>query len=617
VSESANGKTSYKLVADATATTDPAATVPADSAATLRALGFVENGRSAVTQQVTSQNTFQGAGGAASSTGTLLTDLAIGGNSVGIAANDTITIAGTRGDGTTVTSTLTVGAGDTLNTLLAKLNDATTGFGAGTRPATASFVNGQLVLTDSQGGDSQLALSMSVQQQGGGTLSLGRMNTSTVGRAREVVAGKDARLSVDGVVVTRQTNSISDVLSGVTLNLTQAEPGTTVDVTVARDADSITKSVDAIAKSYNDVLKFIEEQKKNAAPLHNDAALRASFAQITQSLLKPVVGVTGAYTQTAVAGLSLQKDGTLALDQSVFKAALATNYSDLQRLFTSGGSSPNSQLNYVYASPNAKPGTYGVNVTQIATIASQAGSGFSGTYADDATADTMTISDGVSGASGSISLANGDTIDTIVQKLNALFGNNRMSLTASKVGNDLQISGSRYGSGASFTVAYAAGGTDGSAQLGLAAGKYAGLDVAGTFDYVDANGVTQTGAATGTGTLLTGSAGTPIDGLSIDYTGAATGAVGPFTYIAGVGGALYNIGDTLVRLGGTVQGQQDALKASITLLSTRADTVQEALDRKRASLVAQFTAMETAIGRINSQATSLTSFINSMNAKNG
>src|SRR5438874_3721206 len=146
-----------------------------------------------------------------------------------------------------------------------------------------------------------------------------------------------------------------------------------------------------------------------------------------------------------------------------------------------------------------------------------------------------------------------------------------MALTASKNGNDLVLSGTRYGSGASFTVAYTAGGTDGTAQLGIAAGTYKGIDVAGTIGGL---------AATGAGQMLTGATGGATDGLAISYTGTAAGYVGDFTYISGVGGMLFNVADSFVRTGGAIAAQQDSLNSSITSLSQRADTIQHALDTK-------------------------------------
>jgi flagellar capping protein FliD len=65
-----------------------------------------------------------------------------------------------------------------------------------------------------------------------------------------------------------------------------------------------------------------------------------------------------------------------------------------------------------------------------------------------------------------------------------------------------------------------------------------------------------------------------------------------------------------------VATQQDAIQRTITSLTTRADTVQQMLDRRQDLLVKQFTAMEAAIARIQSQGTAITNFMKSLQAQN-
>lgn len=598
VSETAGGKTDHRLV-----TSDTVSASTADGQRTLEILGFMKNSRSGEGQVVTSENTYQGPGGVNATAATLLTALQVGGNALGIVAGDTITIGGKRGDGSAVSVSLTVGASDTLQTLVNKINDATSGFGAGARAATASIANGKLVLTDGTVGDSQLALSLTgTRAVDGSTINLGRQLTSTVGRQREVVRGTDAQVRVDGVVVQRRSNTITDALGGITLNLQQAEVGTTTSLTVERDVAAITKQLGDVASAYNDLLKFRTEQSKDNAPLLRNATLRGSIASFTNQLLSDVSGLTGSLKRAGNAGLSLQSDGTLKLDANALKTALETGFADVVNLFSTGATSTNGSLSYFVSTAKSIPGTYAVDITAAATVPAVSGSGFSGTYADDGTADTLTITDSTSGTSGSISLANGDTIDTIVTKLNTLFTTSKMAVTASKNGNDLVLTGSRYGSGATFTVAYTAGGTDGTAQLGIAAATIAGTDVAGTIGGL---------AATGSGQVLTGNQGGLTEGLALTWTGTATGAVGSVNFTLGVAGMLGNAADLVLDPNGGIEAQHDALDANITDLKTRADTVQQSLDRRRAALVKQFVEMERAISKINSQATSLTSFINS------
>jgi flagellar hook-associated protein 2 len=603
VTETTNGKTGYRLV-----TGDVVGASTPDGQRTLETLGFVKGGRGAVAQVVRNETVLADATSAPATSATLLTDLSLGGSSLGLLSGDTFKVQGTRGDGSTVTLSFSVGAGDTVQSLLDRINDATSGFGAGARKATASLAGGRIVLTDATGGDSQLSLSLTATHAAGGSVSLGRMTTFTTGRARELVAGTDAKVVVDGVALTRSSNTITDAISGVTLNLLQAEVGTTIDLAVSRDGESIRGSVDTLAKAYNALVKFVSDQRAAGQPLAGSAPLRAAMSSITNTLLTPVVGTSGDYTRPAVAGLSLQKDGTLALDSAAFDAALATSYADVLRLFQTGGTATSSEVSYGFSTEKTQPGTYAVNITTAAATASVMGAGFSGTYADDGTADTMSITDATTGATGSIQLANGDTTGTIVDKLNAMFAANKMNVAASANGNDVVIAGTQYGTAATVTVAYTAGGTDGSAQLGIAAGVYAGVDVQGTIGGLP---------AIGSGRSLTGATGGATDGLAIKYTGTTTGAMGTVSFMLGAAGALYFAADAIARGGdGSVATQQDALQRTITSLTTRADTVQGMLDRRKEALIKQYTAMEAAISRIQTQGTAITNFMKALQAQN-
>ena len=84
------------------------------------------------------------------------------GQSLALGTGDTINIGGTRGDGSAVARTFTVGSSSTVQDLLNAINDSTSGFGATSRTATAALNGGQIAITDGTSGDSQLAMSLSV-----------------------------------------------------------------------------------------------------------------------------------------------------------------------------------------------------------------------------------------------------------------------------------------------------------------------------------------------------------------------------------------------------------------------------------------------------------------------
>lgn len=603
VSEPQGSSTAYRLV-----TSDTVSASSVDGQRTLELLGFVKSGRSGIAQTLKSENVYTDGAGTAVTGTTLLSDLRVSGNPLGLVAGDAITIQGQRGDGSLVSASLTIAGGDTVQTLLNRINDVTTGFGAGSRTATASLSAGRMVLTDAVAGDSQLSLSISATRAADGSiLSLGRHLVDQVGRLREVVTGTNALVRVDGVVLSRTTNAISDALSGVTLNLLQAEPGTTTAITVERDSDALTTRVKDLATAYNELVRFRTEQSAQDAPLRGNSTLRSSISTFTTALLSDVAGLTGAFARAGSAGLALQSDGTLKLDEAVFKSALATNFPEVVRLFSTGGTTTNSSLSYWASTAKSVPGTYAVDITAAATVATIAGTGFSGTYADDGTADTLTITDDGNGLSGSISIANGDTIDTIVTRLNTMFAGNKLAVAASKSGNDLVLTGSRYGSAATVTVAWTPGGADGTAQLGIAAGTFAGTDVAGTIGGL---------AATGSGQVLTGAAGGATEGLAVTWSASTTGAAGDISFIHGVGGSLVGAAEVITDPGGIITTNTDSLNRSVEELRTRADTVQQQLDRRREGLIRQFVEMERALSRIQSQATALSSFITSLQASN-
>ena len=329
------GVPSYRISVggNVTATADP------NSASTIAALGFASGAQTSVQQVVASGLAFQGASNTVATATTRLTDLRAGGVSLGVTVGDTLTFSGMRGDGTTITTSFVVGGADTLQTLLSKLNDNTTGFGAGTRPALASVdPDGKLRLNDTVGGDSRLRLALTLSPAAGGAPAslLGSFSAETVGRSRAMVKGSDAQVRVDGVLITRSSNTISDALQGVSLNLLQSEPGSEIDLTVTRDLEKSVKSVKDFASAYNDIVTFAAGQQLAGQPLQSSTTLRRILSSFTQSL-RTEVPTAGAYSRSTLAGLTLSRAGTVDVDDTRLRDALGANLTGVQALFGTAG----------------------------------------------------------------------------------------------------------------------------------------------------------------------------------------------------------------------------------------------------------------------------------------
>ncbi len=397
----------------------------------LETLGILEGGRGAVAQEIQAGIAFtEGDASTVATASTSLSDLWVGGAAGNVTAGDTLTLNGTRGDGTTFTKTYTVGASDALQDILDALNAGSDAFGAGTRPATASIdAEGHLVVNDGTGGYSRLGFSITAHNEGGGTLDFGDFSVSQAGRTREIVAGQDAQVEVDGTVLTRSTNTLSDIVPGLTLNLLSAT-GEATAVSVARDSAKISKSITAFVDAYNELSEWVSDQFSgvgaeegvDAKPLSGDGVLRSlksKFHSAMRTELAAAVG--GDLTRLASIGIEIDKEGLYQIDAADLTAALQRDTEAVMRLFGTYGTGSVSDVTYIAAGDDTASGVYALEITQAATRGSATGAGFGGTYVDDATADTLTVKDLGSESEYSISLSDGMTLADIVSALNTEF----------------------------------------------------------------------------------------------------------------------------------------------------------------------------------------------------
>jgi len=403
-----------------------------DTNGILETLGVLEADRAAEAQELQSASAFTDGDAVTTATAaTLLTDLWLDGASAGTQVSDTLTLSGTRADGTTFSKAFTVGAGDDLQDVLDALNSGTDGFGVGSATATAALAaDGSITVTDGTGGDSRLALSIVSNNEGGGTLDFGAFSVTETGRERELAAGLDAQLEVDGSFVTRSGNAVSDVINGLTLDLLEVSDETAT-VSVARNVSAMTEKVQGFVDAFNKVSEFVSlqfsgvgaEDGYSKPPLAGDGVLRQMRNTLRDGMLAQVsVDVGGDFTRLGEIGIEINREGRFDLDTAALQDALHADPKSVELLLGVYGSGSVSTLSYLGAGDQVDAGTYAVSVTQAASKATLTGTGFGGSYVDDGTADTLTIQDLDSGSDYSISLDNGMTLAQIVSALNSEFG---------------------------------------------------------------------------------------------------------------------------------------------------------------------------------------------------
>lgn len=163
--------------------------------------------------------------------------------------------------------------------------------------------------------------------------------------ANMVAQATDARLRIDGFLITRGTNTVSDAIPGVTLELKGTSAvGTTQSIEVGHDTDALAAGLSKLVDAYNAVNTFIAAEvswsgsSKPADSLSGDATVRSIQARLRTALLSPVAGTTGAFTTLASLGVSIQRTGALSLDKAKLTAALGSDPEAVARVLGSSGS---------------------------------------------------------------------------------------------------------------------------------------------------------------------------------------------------------------------------------------------------------------------------------------
>jgi flagellar hook-associated protein 2 len=149
----------------------------------------------------------------------------------------------------------------------------------------------------------------------------------------QALAAANAAASLNSLPIASESNTLSNVLDGMTLTLGKVTTAP-VQVTATQDDESIRKSVDAFVKAYNELNTLLAEQTKYDAASKKAGTLQGDSAEV---------------------GIDVQRDGSISLNETKLKNGMA-NLAEMQKLFA------NSDL--------VTPANNGI-ATQIRTIADQ------------------------------------------------------------------------------------------------------------------------------------------------------------------------------------------------------------------------------------------------------
>ncbi len=434
----------------------------------------------------------------------------------------------------------------------------------------------------------------------------------------EMQEAKDAVITVDNATIVKSTNTITDAIEGITLNLLQADSTETLNLSVTSSSSTALSAIEEFVESYNNLTEFIQEQLSydpedgTTNPLIGDPTLLEIQRKISNSISGVIPGLsTESYTNLSQIGITSDyKTGELEIDNNVLSRALSANPDNVAKLFIGTGTVTNQSIAYESKTSATNAGKYGISIATAPEQAVLDGDNdlSTTTLAVDETlifkySDNYTETDS-STTAFSATLTAGSTINTIVTTLNSTFATKDIALTASNNNGVLKIKSDSYGEDIWFQVSSDQLTNETDSQIWdkttwdnayIANSSYimndGGVDIAGSIN----NHV-----AIGKGNTLTATAGFLEEGLVISTTSNQTGLFGSIYVSRGIADTLPSIIDSYIDSDdGILKLKEDSLQDSIDDMQDRITIMAQRMIDKEDRLLAEFNRLEVLMSKFN------------------
>ena len=336
--------------------------------------------------------------------------------------------------------TINIGAGQqTLEGVRQAINEADAGVtasivndGAGSRLVLTSkdtgAVNGfKLEVADDDGNNTNVA----------GLSRLAYDPTALAGSGKNadtLQVAQNANFTINNLPVSKASNTVSDAVEGLTLNL-KAVTTTPINLEVGLDDAALKTTLDGFVTAYNKIRGNLKDQQQKDATLSKETT-PSSLERGLRNILREQVAQYGIGLSDI--GLSFDKDGVLSLNKSKLDTAVAADPAILEKVFSNTATTTDARVKYLGATSNTLEGTYAINVstaydggnTIAGTINGVAATGVSsvltGATGDASEGLQFSVAQDASGNMGSITFSKGlaerlsDWINTLSDEGGAL-----------------------------------------------------------------------------------------------------------------------------------------------------------------------------------------------------
>jgi flagellar capping protein FliD len=251
--------------------------------------------------------------------------------------------------------------------------------------------NGTIIVTDKTSGTSSFSVDNITLNSSSAALTIPQISRKTEGGTKSILtdyassaftetqAAKDALIRVDGYPagewIARGSNTIDDVIAGVTLHLHATTGTNDVEVNTTRNTKELKDKINSMIEGYNTVIMYLDEktkydtENKKTGVLSRDYSLTSIRSLIKNPLLSIASGFgsNDEFTCPRDIGIEIDADGMLKLDEKTFDEAVVKDYQDVlsligaQKTGLSTGSDA-AYISFYAASKYTTAGVYDVEV---------------------------------------------------------------------------------------------------------------------------------------------------------------------------------------------------------------------------------------------------------------
>jgi flagellar hook-associated protein 2 len=182
----------------------------------------------------------------------------------------------------------------------------------------------------------------------------------------QLQAAQPAEFTLDGIQITRNTNDVTDVLTGATINLLQTTAaGTSVNISIGSNTTAITTALQTLVTAYNAYRDAVTAQQQTSSDgtaastdvLFGDSTMNDIMTQLQSAMNSTVNGLS-----LSDLGLSFSSSNDLQLDASTLDSTLSSNLQGVQALLASQATTSSSDLTTL-ASGSTAPATFTLDLS--------------------------------------------------------------------------------------------------------------------------------------------------------------------------------------------------------------------------------------------------------------